>query len=302
METQMLPIDGKEVVNLNEPPFKKMRNEITTMNDNDFIILMPSSTALKTAVEIMSHTLIDVTFKIDKAENDTVFLRVDAMDSGSICACKVRLKCTGNCSDENDFCVKLKPLLEILRPLPGNEGIQLFRKKGKSDVELKTLGCESHHYKLRTLQDSYYREALESCETTYSVDFDLAKLKSHLRVITNLKADTLKIQIFKLLATNSLIFKLSCDGLDASAEWNFFSSSNGGALGFWKQDDSQQKKVLYDEEYSTEYLKNFTKSMERSSVTLSFNNDDPKVLVVEYSLGQEDSSIIFLLAPKISGD
>jgi len=298
----MLPIDGKEVVNLNEPPFKKMRNEITTMNDNDFIILMPSSTALKTAVEIMSHTLIDVTFKIDKAENDTVFLRVDAMDSGSICACKVRLKCTGNCSDENDFCVKLKPLLEILRPLPGNEGIQLFRKKGKSDVELKTLGCESHHYKLRTLQDSYYREALESCETTYSVDFDLAKLKSHLRVITNLKADTLKIQIFKLLATNSLIFKLSCDGLDASAEWNFFSSSNGGALGFWKQDDSEQKKVLYDEEYSTEYLKNFTKSMERSSVTLSFNNDDPKVLVVEYSLGQEDSSIIFLLAPKISGD
>ena len=294
METQMLPIDGKEVVNLNEPPFKKMRNEITTMNDNDFIILMPSSTALKTAVEIMSHTLIDVTFKIDKAENDTVFLRVDAMDSGSICACKVRLKCTGNCSDENDFCVKLKPLLEILRPLPGNEGIQLFRKKGKSDVELKTLGCESHHYKLRTLQDSYYREALESCETTYSVDFDLAKLKSHLRVITNLKADTLKIQIFKLLETNSLIFKLSCDGLDASAEWNFFSSSNGGALGFWKQDDSQQKKVLYDEEYSTEYLKNFTKSMERSSVTLSFNNEDPKVLVVEYSLGQEDSSIIFL--------
>ena len=293
METQMLPIDGKEVVNLNEPPFKKMRNEITTMNDNDFIILMPSSTALKTAVEIMSHTLIDVTFKIDKAENDTVFLRVDAMDSGSICACKVRLKCTGNCSDENDFCVKLKPLLEILRPLPGNEGIQLFRKKGKSDVELKTLGCESHHYKLRTLQDSYYREALESCETTYSVDFDLAKLKSHLRVITNLKADTLKIQIFKLLETNSLIFKLSCDGLDASAEWNFFSSSNGGALGFWKQDDSQQKKVLYDEEYSTEYLKNFTKSMERSSVTLSFNNEDPKVLVVEYSLGQEDSSIIF---------
>ncbi len=81
-----------------------------------------------------------------------------------------------------------------------------------------------------------------------------------------------------------------------------FASSNGGALGFWKQDDSQQKKVLYDEEYSTEYLKNFTKSMERSSVTLSFNNDDPKVLVVEYSLGQEDSSIIFLLAPKISGD
>jgi hypothetical protein len=153
-------------------------------------------------------TIFDVTFKIDKAENDTVFLRVDAMDSGSICACKVRLKCTGNCSDENDFCVKLKPLLEILRPLPGNEGIQLFRKKGKSDVELKTLGCESHHYKLRTLQDSYYREALESCETTYSVDFDLAKLKSHLRVITNLKADTLKIQIFKLLATNSLIFKL----------------------------------------------------------------------------------------------
>jgi hypothetical protein len=239
-------------------------------------------------------TIFDVTFKIDKAEIDTVFLRVDAMDSGSICACKVRLKCTGNCSDENDFCVKLKPLLEILRPLPGNEGIQLFRKKGKSDVELKTLGCESHHYKLRTLQDSYYREALESCETTYSVDFDLAKLKSHLRVITNLKADTLKIQIFKLLATNSLIFKLSCDGLDASAEWNFFSSSNGGALGFWKQDDSQQKKVLYDEEYSTEYLKNFTKSMERSSVTLSFNNEDPKVLVVEYSLGQEDSSIIFL--------
>lgn len=141
--------------------------------------------------------------------------------------------------NENDFCVKLKPLLEILRPLPGNEGIQLFRAKGKSDIELKTLGCEAHHYKLKTLEDSYYREALESCETTYSVDFDLAKLKSHLRVITNLKADTLKIQIYKLVTSNSLIFKLSCEGLDASAEWNFFSSPTGGALGFWKQDDSQ---------------------------------------------------------------
>ena len=88
--------------------------------------------------------------------------------------------------NENDFCVKLKPLLEILRPLPGNEGIQLFRAKGKSDIELKTLSCEAHHYKLKTLEDSYYREALESCETTYYVDFDLA----------NLKADTLKIQIY----------------------------------------------------------------------------------------------------------
>jgi len=301
MATQTLQINDEALVNFTEPPLKKMRSDLLNQDNYDFMILMPSSTALKTAVEIMSHTLIDVTFKIEKADNETVFLRVDAMDSGSICACKVKLKCTGNCGNENDFCVKLKPLLEILRPLPGNEGIQLFRAKGKSDIELKTLGCEAHHYKLKTLEDSYYREALESCETTYSVDFDLAKLKSHLRVITNLKADTLKIQIYKLVTSNSLIFKLSCEGLDASAEWNFFSAPSGGSLGFWKQDDSQ-KDILYDEEYSTEYLKNFTKSMERSSVTLSFNNDDPKVLVVEYSLGQEDSSIIFLLAPKVSCD
>ena len=301
--------------NMSENISKRPRVTKTTLEENvaelgnNFLVLMPSSTALKTAVEIMSHTLIDVTFKIERTSSTNrsdLCLRVDAVDSGSICACKVRIKCTGTvCDEQNDeFCIKLKPLLEILRALPGNEGVQLYQKKGVSDIELKTIGCESHHYKIHTLQDTYFNQALESCNTAFSVDFDLAKLKSHLRVVTNLKAETARIEIFKINSAareeynGKLILKLSCTG------WLFFSSietDGPGHVSFLAENIEEYTTLsMYDEEYSTEYLKNFTKSMERSSVTISFNDEEPKVLVMEYSLGQEESSIIFLLAPKIS--
>lgn len=281
----------------------------STDDEIDFSFFMPISAALKTSVEIMSHTLLDATFKIEHAGSSgaghaddptNLVLRVDALDPGHVCACKVRITCKGHIDrlDQSDFCIRLKPFLEILRSLP-NEGIQISRKSGSSDIELKTLGCEAHRYCIHTLEDPYDNEPLEICDTDFSLDFDLTKLKAHLRVVTSLKADVIRIQIF-LLPDEHIIFRISCDSNDASGEWNFFSSPGGGQVGFLPEEcASDSGDEVYDEIFSTEHLKNFTKSMERNSITLSLTKDAPKVLIIEYSLGVENSSIIFLLAPKV---
>ncbi len=291
-----------------QPPCKKKK---IASSGKDFVVLMASSTALKTAVEIMSHTLIDATFAIkqigEKSEGN-VDLRVDAMDNSLVCACKLKIECSGEVNmtdDDCEFCIKLKPFLEILRALPGNEGIRICRKETSSQIEIKTLGAECHYYKIQTLEDTCNSNPLDICESTYSVDFDLTKLKAHLRVVTNLKSDALKFEIFKVEDhgeySGQLVFKLSCKGQDASAEWHFFSPTSESQVSFLPRELKRAPlKTLYSEEYSTEYLKNFTKSMERSNVILSFNDNEPKVIVLEYSLGQENSSINFLLAPKIS--
>lgn len=278
-------------------------------DDIDFSFFMPISAALKTSVEVMSHTLLDATFKIEHAgsldadnavDPTNLVLRVDALESGHVCACKVRITCRGHIDrpDQSDFCIRLKPFLEILRSLP-NEGVQISRKSGSSDIELKTLGCEAHRYRIHTLEDPYDNEPLEICDTDFSLDFDLTKLKAHLRVVTSLKADVIRIQIFQL-PDEHIIFRISCDSQDASGEWNFFSSPGGGQVGFLPEEcASDSGDEVYDEIFSTEHLKNFTKSMERNSITLSLTKNDPKVLIIEYSLGVENSSIIFLLAPKV---
>ena len=303
----MSAMDANEVFIMDgQPPSKKTK---ITSEGKDFWVLMASSTALKTAVEIMSHTLIDATFVLNKSGDTSegnVELRVDAMDNSLICACKLKIECSGEINTPNcEFCIKLKPFLEILRALPGNEGIKLYRKEGCSVIQIKTLGAECHYYKLNTLEDTCPSNPLDICASTYSVDFDLTKLKAHLRVVTNLKSDALKFEIFKVTSKDEydgqLVFKLSCRGQDASAEWHFFSPSSSSQVSFLpRQLKHADLTTMYSEEYSTEYLKNFTKSMERSNVILSFNDNEPKVIVLEYSLGQENSSINFLLAPKIS--
>jgi len=270
----------------------------------DFCIDMASVSALRTAVEIMSHTLVDATFKVaNQVSGTNLVLKVDAMDKGCICACKLKLQCSGRFDPNNsDFCVKLKPLLEILRALPSNEGIQVFRRAGSSDLELTSMGFETHDYKIKTLADEYSSVPFEAFDTEYSVDFDLGRLKSHLRVVQNLKADTVKIQIYKSPNNDDTsLLKLSCEGDDASASWTFLTrSDNRDVLPCFnnKNIDSDDMENVYSEAYSGEYLKNFCKSMERSSVTLSLSQGDTKFLVMEYNLGQENSSILFLLASK----
>lgn len=305
---------GADAGGAEQPQPKRAR--LDECESNDFTVELPSSTALKTAVEIMSHTLIDVTFKVERprAGSGELSLRVDAMDSGSVCACKVRIKCHGHvssdCGDGGDkFCIKLKPMLEILRALPGNEGALLYRKKGGSDIELKTMGCESHHYVIHTLEDVYSRDLLEDCVTNYNVDFDLSRLKVHLRTIQSLRADCVRIQIYSL--DTKTILSLLCEGQDAIARWNYVTGgpaedSDAGGMGFLPADvDLSDGKKLYDEAFSAEYLTNFTRCMNRSSVTLSLNEggeEDAKVLVLEYSLGLENSNVIFLLAAKATVD
>ena len=292
------------------PLVHQRKPEVDVEKDADFNILMPNANALKTAVDIMSHTLLDVTFRLEQIEVENLSLRVDAMDPASICACKAKIKCAGsintNAVRDPEFCIKLKPFLEILKALPGTEGIQIFRKKDEDDIHIRSLGVESHRYQIHTLCDSFTPVQLNTCETAFSIDFDLAKLKGHLGVATNLKAADVFIEILQITSKNkdlddALVLTISCEGESAKAEWSFFQHKDDQQVSFLMQDmDNVDKTLKYKEKFSVDYLRNFTKSMVRSNVTLSFTTTDPRCLIVEYSLGQENSSIIFLLASKVS--
>jgi len=278
--------------------------------DLDFDVVFPNASALRTLVEIMTNVLVECIFRIDASSADSVLLRVDAMDSANICACKAKIKSSGRVYKEEQhentfFCIKLKPFLEVLKALPISEGVRLFRHKGQTMLNLVSLGVEAHKYELNTLVTPYHLLQLDPCRTNFSIDFDLAKLKSHLRVISNLKADTIKITISEITAATSpllggLVLTLSCTGEDVKARWDFVQHDGAHATFPEKEIDTLDRVEKYCEEFSSEFLKNFTKSMERNSVTLSFTSDEPRVLLLEYALGLEASNITFLLAPKCS--
>jgi hypothetical protein len=48
MATQTLQMNDQALVNFTEPPLKRMRGDLLNQDNYDFMILMPSSTALKT--------------------------------------------------------------------------------------------------------------------------------------------------------------------------------------------------------------------------------------------------------------
>jgi len=200
----------------------------------------------------------------------------------------------------------------------------------RSHCTLSILNEESNAEHLR-MQDITYR---------YMVEMDLAKLKSYCKMAQDINSSYMEFRIeepapaspHQSESNNSLYFTIgaasevatfqkvhhsltevaSRGGDDASSsagdsavtEIQFFiTRPNGGGGGDDNDDDNGASASLalkYKEIFSTSYLNNVLKNMDRQTVQLYMSASLP--LVIKYSLGNDQSHIQVVLAPRIKDD
>lgn len=285
----------------------------TTANVNDFSLDVSNRGTFSQAIEIVSHTLATATLSIEKddQENAAVIMRIDAMDNSQCCAVKMRFKCHGNVVDEGIVVsLKLKTLLAVLKTTPNSETINIRRQVGTDIVHLRCLpnmGSETHEYALKTLDVAYDPVPINNIDSHLTVEFDTTKLKSYIRVAKEIKSDVIRLQVYERDQQN-IIFCLSCDGDESDAKWQYHFTNQASETGNFQFCVSPNTTSLgglttaYDACFDCKYIDQFVRAMDRASVVLAMSNDEDgsaQPLVIEYSLGQEEASVRFILAPKV---
>jgi hypothetical protein len=290
--------------------------EFMETDELDFNLDIVNRTTFSQAIEIVSHTLATATISIEKddQEDSAVIMRIDAMDNSQCCAVKMRFKCQGSVvTDGIVVSVKLKTLLALLKTTPNSETINIRRQTGADVVHLRCLpnmGSETHEYALKTLDVQYDPVPINDIESHLTVEFDTQKLKSYIRVAKEIKSDVIRLRVFERDDQN-IVFCLSCDGDDSDAKWQYHFTnqvSENGNFQFCVAPENATTHATglapaYDACFDCKFIDQFVRAMDRSSVVMAMSNDNAgnsQPLVIEYALGQEEASVRFILAPKVS--
>ena len=125
------------------------------------------------------------------------------------------------------------------------------------------------------------RTFLKSCESIKSEDIEII-VKEH----QGSNSNTIETVTMKACEKATMALQRTFKGVRDDEE-----TKNGLNM----LDDG---KVIFNEAFSTKYLNNFVRSMNRTNIMLHMSPKNP--LHVSYPLGTRDSSITFILAPRES--
>ena len=274
-------------------------------NEKLWSVVIDSNTSFKNAVEIISNVLNISTFVVEKTDDGQIWLRIDAMDSAQVAAVKMKLcfaqeQASGFTKSKYEFSVKIKTLLAMLKTLPNSESIEMYQSDLDS-VRLVTRGIEWHEYNVKALNLTYDPVGIDDCPSDYTIEFEVDRLKKILACCQRIKANYL---VFTVIERNDENILMSCyaEGDEADAEWcvegnTHFSKGEYFQLSSREGTCNKEGIVKYKQPFDVNYLQLMFKSMERNNVMISLSSNSP--LIIEYQLGQEMSSVRFLLAPHV---
>ena len=278
-----------------------------------FSVTLPTSSSFKNAIDIISNVIQIATFSIDSdsVDDDCVVIKLDSLDSAHVAAIKMRLVMIGSVHSDAgvQFACKIKTLLAMLKTLPSNETIEMFQISSDS-LQLESKGMESHKYSVKALDYEFEEIPMRDMNADYSIEFEVERLKKFINCALRIKANNLKIEIMET-STAEISIKFSCEGDEASAAWWFdgntkFSSSQKMFTLCSSDGERDADNVTFTAMYDVNRIQSFIKSMERNSVILAFikesGSENSKPLIMEYSLGQENSSVRFILAEQVNTD
>lgn len=286
-------------------------------DDKKFSISIPSSTSLRNAIEIISNILTIATFTVEEFKDENILLRVDSLDAAQAAAVKVRLCYTGyiGSSDKITFACKIKTLLVTLKTLPPSEAIELFQSKhDETCVKLISSGMESHEYTIKSLDLDFEDLPIEDILSETSIEFEVERLKKYVAYALKIKSTDIMIQIIKLNNSEDIAIQFSVEGDEASGIWWFEGNTKYSDNGYYQLCSKDRKiedgTLTFKAKFDINYIQQFIKSMERNSVVLTFSDassmgeekEEGGPLIMEYRLGQEESSVRFVLAAKYDDD
>ena len=241
---------------------------------------------------------------------------MDTIDPNEICMVKSRFSCNVWLSPENtdgvNVCLRMKTLSTLFRHISANHMLHLQRRRGSMDLILRVFHrfdqTSSMEFVLKTLEQPMLDASITDIESQYTVEMMLAQCKTMFKMGKDIKAGHMRFEIFedKDDKDKQTFFCISGEGEEATARYTFQSATKEektqtGQTIYALQQQTTSPAVdamnrVYYENFSTEFLNLFLKSMEKQTVQITLASNGP--LILHYQLGADQSVVRFILAPQ----
>lgn len=303
------------------PAAKRARVQAEAGTDEyDFIVTISNPHSFKALCEIIGNVLINTHFQMVHSDHFEG-VRVDTIDPNAVCMVKARFACnvwlSPRCAAEEGgvrVCLRMKTLSTLFRHISANHMLNLQRRRGSSDLILRVFNrfdqSSSMEFVLKTLEQAPVDASITNIDSQYTVEMMLAQCKTMFKMGKDIKAAHMRFEIFENenseTQTKQTYFCISGVGEEATARYTFQSATKeetteDGQTVYALQQQSASPSVaamkrVYYENFSTEFLNLFLKSMEKQTVQITLASNGP--LILHYQLGADQSVVRFILAPQ----
>ena len=305
---------------------KQSRHVNTRPFDWRVTILTPQT--FKTFIMIIYRVLSQCPFQLLKSDTFNG-LRVDSMDSSMVCMIKASFECDIESNvdlSKESFAVITDTFSTLLKDVQANHILTLTRFTGSADLTLNSYAPDKENNRstctLSIIDEECAANKLRMQDITYTymVEMDLAKLKNYCKMAQDINSSHMEFKIEEPVKTQSsptqqqqdLFFTIGAysdvatfhkvhhstvRSENGNADVQFYINSIPSSSDVSEEETIEPLEEKYNEIFSTNYLNLVLKSMDRQTVQLYMAKSLP--LVVRYNLGNDQSHIQIILAPRI---
>jgi hypothetical protein len=301
----------------------------------DFFVVLENSTPFKNMVEMISPILESVTFKIiNKTSEGKTFkgIFISSMSKSKVAMVMgnvvVQTLYPENLATQT-FTVNTAEFNDTLKILEKNCCLEIKRLKDQNNVILRGFNANNKNREAiiehTTLVDTSDAFKLNPINYNYTVSMELSPLKSMTRAGSSAAMDSTEIefQIFEFINTEDntkftkVCISLGGDKCSTKMSQVFWSKTkwdesnpNKVVIKTDNIDETESEQELYigieskmtsvfQEKYSTKYLYQFFKCMDRASVMLKLSPESPIVIIYPLDGGESVGTVSFILAPTV---
>lgn len=270
-------------------------------------------------------------------ENGKTFsgITLECQDAKHICMVQAKLTASVLIAPDGDdfLCISAKVTNSCLSSVPGTCFITMYKMKEDDGIYFSAYENDS------ILEDTAFRivpidmdpdqDTLGSIEYDYHIDMSLETVRKLVKNCKDLESKYIKFTVYESTdqtggdtpgitvdKPKSIFVRIDINGVSATifkmlhsiTQWQQSGEADSGAYVIQTveketaltQSDIDKLQSTYEEEFPAEYFGRFIKSMSKQSLTLSLKKGRPMMIL--YPLGDEQSFIRFILAPKVNED
>jgi hypothetical protein len=294
-----------------EEKFTNMSKRPRDEEDMMFRVELSHPNSLRLMAENISHIVKIIELRI-VSNDEFQGIRVEMLDDLKACLVIGELPCDVSVSPRwlersvQSVSVSIESLLLTLRQIENQQSLVI--EQGVSQDDIVTIrsvspmgGGDELHANLHLIVSTPTSNIIELKEfpILLQVEMDLPTVRSFLKTCESIKSEDVQIVVTEYDSGDRTVTIKSTDQATMSLQKTFLGTSETGEDSIISELTSREGSVIFDESFSTKYMNNFLRSMNRTLVTLKMAPSKP--LHIFYPLGSRESSLTFILAPRVKG-
>ena len=286
----------------------------------DWKIEFHQTSGLRTLIDVVSNILTRINLYVTQDENGNTHLGIDSIDPQQVCMIQSQLSVEKSVGivDKKEFCIDASIFNLFLKNLPSHYSLNIEQYENTPDLRIFAYESLNNNHTTEMFMPTYMEntESMNLGKKTYdyTIEMDLLTLRQFIKMTQALQAKHITLKVFEPKDSDptqkNTMFTIESDDGDSRYKQSFYSSTIKDSVEdtcIIKAQPDQGKHsskidwvCKFDEDYSTSYMSNFLKSMDRQVITIQLTESNP--FIMHYSLSTDGCYLRFVLAPKNRDD